>query len=246
VSDPSPSLSSDRPDSSLSVLMPVFNEEATIRTAIERVLSTSFPVDRTELIVVDDGSTDSTAQILESGGWGQAVKIASHRHNAGKGAAIRTAIEAATGGYAAILDADLEYDADDIVLLLKPLLSGEAEAVFGTRGFQSHSAYGFWYVMGNKGVTLVANVLYNSWVSDIMTCHKAMPTELWRSLRLRESGFAVEPEITARLLRSGVRIYEVPITYRARGRDEGKKLTAVDGFRVLRTLLRCRLDSPVE
>jgi glycosyltransferase involved in cell wall biosynthesis len=167
--------------------------------------------------------------------------VLTHEQNRGKGAAIRTALSRASGGYSAVLDADLEYDPADIGLLLEPLLSGEAQVVFGARGFQSHAAYGFWYVMGNKAVTLAANVLYNSWVSDIMTCHKVMPTELWRSLDLRESGFGIEPEITARVLRAGIRVYEVPITYRARSRDQGKKLTTVDGLRVLRTLLRCRV-----
>ena len=113
--------------------------------------------------------------------------------------------------------------------------------MFGARGFQAHSAYSFWYVVGNRFVTLVANVLYNSWLSDIMTGQKAMRTELFRSLELRERGFGIEPEITARLLRRGIRIYEVPIVYRARSRDQGKKLTARDGLRVVRTLLRCRV-----
>jgi hypothetical protein len=140
-----------------------------------------------------------------------------------------------------VLDADLEYSPADLPSLLEPLRSGGAEAVFGTRGFQAHSAYSFWYVIGNRAVTFAANLLYNSWVSDIMTGHKAMRTELFRSLELRERGFAIEPEITARLLRRGVRIYEVPVTYRARTREEGKKLTALDGLRVIVTLLRCRV-----
>jgi hypothetical protein len=139
------------------------------------------------------------------------------------------------------MDADLEYSPADIPALIEPLLRGEAEAVFGTRGFQSHSAYSFWYVAGNRMVTFVANLLFNSWISDIMTGHKALRTELFRSLRLRERGFAIEAEITARLLTRHVRIYEVPVVYRARSREEGKKLTAIDGLRVIRTLLRCRV-----
>jgi hypothetical protein len=139
------------------------------------------------------------------------------------------------------MDADLEYDPKDIVRLVEPLEDERAEAVYGVRGFQSHSAYNFWYVVGNKGVTLAANVLYNSWVSDIMTCLKVMPTELFRSLPLRERGFAIEPEITARLLKRGVRIYEVPIEYNARSREAGKKLTALDGVKVIATLVRCRV-----
>ena len=145
------------------------------------------------------------------------------------------------GKYTAIMDADLEYDARDMHLLLEPLRSGDSRAVFGTRAFQSHSAYSFWYVVGNRVVTLVANLIYNSWISDLMTGQKAMETELFRTLDLRERGFAIEAEITARLLGAGVRIYEVPIGYRARTRREGKKLTGLDGLRVLRTLIRCRL-----
>jgi dolichol-phosphate hexosyltransferase len=125
--------------------------------------------------------------------------------------------------------------------MITPLLEGEASVVFGTRAWASHTAYSFWYVMGNKAVTLAANLLYNCYISDVMTCHKAMRTELFRSLPLREPGFAIEPEIAARVLRAGERIYEVPVEYRARTRAQGKKLTALDGLRVLRTLVRCRV-----
>lgn len=226
---------------SLTILMPVYNEVSTVEAAIEQVLSTPLPIERTELIVIDDGSTDGTAEVLDRLHWPTGTSLLRHQANAGKGAAIRTGLRQATGDFTAIIDADLEYDPADIALLLPRLLSGESAAVFGTRGFQSHSAYSFWYVVGNKGVTLAANALYNSWVSDIMTCHKVIRTDLFRSLRLREKGFAIEPEITARLLLSGERIYEVPITYQARQREEGKKLTTLDGVRVLRTLLRCRV-----
>jgi glycosyltransferase involved in cell wall biosynthesis len=173
--------------------------------------------------------------------WPEQVRIVYHDRNRGKGAAIRTALEEARGSFSTIMDADLEYEPSDIPALLEPLRDGHAQAVFGTRGFQSHSAYSFWYVVGNRAVTFAANLLYNSWISDMMTGQKAMATELFRSLDLREGGFAIEAEITARLLRKGVRIYEVPIDYTARSREEGKKLTALDGVRVLRTLLRCRL-----
>ncbi len=168
-------------------------------------------------------------------------EIVHHDRNRGKGAALQTGLQHATGEWSAILDADLEYRAADLGPLLEPLLDGEARVVFGTRSWSSHSAFSFWYVMGNKGVTFATNVIYNCWISDVMTCHKAMSTELFRSLRLRERGFAIEPEIAARVLRGGERIYEVPITYKARSREEGKKLTALDGLRVLRTLVRCRV-----
>ena len=229
------------PDVQLSVLMPVFNERGTIERAIASVVGAELGVGGVQLLVVDDGSTDGTRELLTEREWPAEVELVLHERNAGKGAALRTALAHARGEISTIMDADLEYDPQDIALLLARLLSGEADAVFGTRAFQSHSAYSFWYVVGNRAVTLAANVIYNSWVSDIMTCHKAVRTELLRSLALRENGFGIEPEITARLLRRGVRIYEVPIDYEARTRAEGKKLTTLDGVRVLRTLLRCRL-----
>jgi glycosyltransferase involved in cell wall biosynthesis len=225
----------------LSILMPVFNERATVVDAIDGVLEAELPVGDFELVIVDDGSTDGTSEVLDEGSWPENVKIIHAERNQGKGAAIRTALEHATGTWSTIMDADLEYDPADLTPVLEPLIEGKAQAVFGTRAFEAHTAYSFWYVVGNKGVTFAANVLYNRWLSDIMTCHKAMSTELFQSLRLRENGFAIEPEITAELLLKGVQIYEVPIVYRARSRELGKKLTATDGFRVLRTLLRCRI-----
>jgi glycosyltransferase involved in cell wall biosynthesis len=225
----------------LSIIMPVFNERDTADEAVRTVLDTELPVADFELIVVDDGSTDGTHEVLENGSWPPNVKLFTHESNRGKGAAIRTGLEQAEGTWSAIMDADLEYDPADLAKVLKPLIEGEAEVVFGSRAFRGHTAYNFWYVIGNRGLTLAANVLYNTWLSDIMTCHKAMRTEVFRSLGLREDGFAIEPEIAARALRLGLLIYEVPIEYRARRRQEGKKLTAIDGFRVLRTLIRCRI-----
>ena len=226
----------------LSILMPVYNEAATVEQAIRRVFGADLPVDGVELLVVDDGSSDETSSIVSGNEWPPELRVLRHDSNQGKGAAVRTAAANAAGEYAAILDADLEYDPADLGRLLEPLQDGRAEAVFGTREFESHTSYGAWYVLGNKTVTLAANLLYNSWISDLMTCLKAMPMQRLNSLRLREPGFAIEAEITARILRSGVRIHEVPITYTARSREEGKKLQAVDAARVLATLLRCRLD----
>jgi glycosyltransferase involved in cell wall biosynthesis len=224
----------------LTVLMPVYNESQSIEQAIGEVLAANIS-DSLELIVIDDGSTDGTRELLRERDWPASVRLLFHDRNRGKGAALRTGLQEARGRFSAVMDADLEYQPSDIALLLEPLRAGDAEAVFGTRGFQSHSAYSFWYVVGNHFVTLLANIVYNSWISDMMTGHKAMSTELFRSLKLRERGFAIEAEITARLLGAGIRIYEVPIVYRARSREEGKKLTVVDGLRVLRTLLRCRI-----
>ena len=220
--------------------MAVFNERLRLERAIDAVLAANV-ADNFELLIVDDGSTDGTRDILQEATWPVEVRVLYHDRNQGKGAAIRTALVEARGTYTTIMDADLEYEPTDIPALLAPLRNGAARAVFGTRGFQSHSAYSFWYVVGNRAVTFAANLLYNSWVSDMMTGQKAMPTEIFRSLELRERGFAIEAEITARLLRRGIRIYEVPIGYTARTREEGKKLTALDGLRVLRTLLRCRV-----
>jgi glycosyltransferase involved in cell wall biosynthesis len=224
----------------LSILMPVFNERATVEAAIDDALTAELPVPTRELVIVDDGSTDGTREVLQSTNWPEGVKVVFHERNLGKGAAVRTALQHATAEFAAILDADLEYRAADLAHVLEPLVSGEARVVFGTRAWTSQSSFSFWYVMGNKAVTMATNVIYNCWISDVMTCHKAMHTELFRSLRLRERGFAIEPEIAARVLGAGERIHEVPISYKARGRDAGKKLTAFDGLRVLRTLIRCR------
>ena len=226
---------------SLSVLMPVFNERATIQEATEQVRAVDLPIDR-ELIIVDDGSTDGTRQWLTEQEWPDDIRVVLHERNRGKGAAVRTGIASATGTYTTILDADLEYNPEDLPALLAPILQGDAEVVYGVRGFQAHSAYSFWYVVGNKVVTFATNVLYNTWLSDIMTCQKLLSTRLFGSLNLREDGFAIEAEITARLLTRKERIYEVPIAYRARTREEGKKLTTLDGLRVLKTIARCRID----
>ena len=225
----------------LSILMPVYDELATVEAAIDDALTAELPVTRRELIVVDDGSTDGTRELLHSREWPENVRVVFHERNQGKGAALRTGLQHATCEFAAVLDADLEYRAADLGDVLEPLLSGEANVVFGTRAWTSQSSFSFWYVIGNKAVTFATNLLYNCWISDVMTCHKAMRTELYRSLPLRERGFAIEPEIAARVLRAGERIHEVPISYKARSREAGKKLTTLDGLRVLRTLVRCRI-----
>jgi glycosyltransferase involved in cell wall biosynthesis len=227
--------------SSLTILMPVYNERGTIEAAIADALGAELPVGSRQLVIVDDGSTDGTREWLTSAALPGNVELVLHPSNRGKGAAIRTGLQHATGTFSAILDADLEYAAADLGPVLEPLLEGKARVVFGTRAWTSQSSFSFWYVMGNKAVTFATNVLYNCWISDVMTCHKAMRTELFRRLPLRERGFAIEPEIAARVLRAGERIHEVPISYRARSREAGKKLTALDGLRVLRTLVRCKV-----
>jgi glycosyltransferase involved in cell wall biosynthesis len=227
---------------SLSILMPVFNERRTIDAAIADALGAPLPVVSRQLVVVDDGSTDGTREHLRDTRWPDDVTVVLRESNGGKGAAIATALHHATGELAAVLDADLEYRAGDIAALVGPLSSGDAAVVFGSRSWHSDRGYSPLYEFGNRGVTLVTNFLYGCRVSDIMSCHKAMRTDLFRSLGLRSRGFAVEAEITARVLRAGYRIQEVPISYTARSREAGKKLTALDGLRVLWTLLRCRCD----
>jgi glycosyltransferase involved in cell wall biosynthesis len=228
----------------LSILMPVFNERERVERAITEVLDTELPTDF-ELIIVDDGSTDGTREILRNGDWrkrGGRVRLLEHEHNRGKGAAIQTALREARGDYSCIFDADLEYDPADLALLMPPLLDGRTNACFGVRAFDGYTSHSFMFVMGNKGVTLACNVLYNVYLHDIMTCHKMIRTDLFQSLALSAAGFSIEPEITARLVQRGERIFEVPVHYRARANEEGKKLTARDGFRVLATLLRCRFS----
>ena len=225
----------------LSILMPVYNEAATVDEAIRQVLAADLPVDF-EVILVDDGSTDGTSKILQEGDWGDKVRLLSHDTNKGKGAAVITALGHAKGEFSAIFDADLEYDPNDLANLLPPLLDHDTNAVFGVRAFNGYTSHSFLYVLGNRGVTLVANVLFNVFIADLMTCHKMIRTDVFRSLPLRAPGFAIEPEIAARLLQRGERIYEVPVHYRARKTEEGKKLTSVDGLRVVWTLLRCRVS----
>jgi dolichol-phosphate hexosyltransferase len=227
----------------LSILMPVYNERERVERAIAEVLDTSLPTEF-ELVIVDDGSTDGTREILREGNWDARVRLFEHPENRGKGAAIQTALAEARGDYSAIFDADLEYDPSDLGLLMPPLLDGRTNAAFGVRAFDGYTSHSFLFVLGNKGVTFACNVLFNVYLHDIMTCHKMIRTDVFRSLTLRSAGFAIEPEITARLVQRGERIFEVPVHYRARSTDEGKKLTAVDGFRVVGTLLRCRFSDP--
>jgi dolichol-phosphate hexosyltransferase len=226
----------------LSILMPVFNEEARVAAAVKQVLGVDYPCD-TELVVVDDGSRDGTAEIL-AGIDDRRVRVISHPRNMGKGAAIMTAVDSATGDYMVICDADLEYDPQDILCLLEPVLDGRATVVYGNRSFGSHSSFSFWYVMGNKAVTTAANVLFNCYLGDLETCFKLMPVELYRSLNVRSRGFGMEAEVTGKLLRRQVRPYEVPISYRARSREEGKKITWRDGVEALYILGRERLRKP--
>lgn len=225
----------------LSVLIPAFNEERTLERVIDTVLKV--PEDL-EIVLIDDGSSDDTWRVMESRVDGDRVRSVRHDVNRGKGAAIRTGLTHARGHIVLIQDADLEYSPDDYGALLEPLKTGRATVVYGSRSFSSHAAYSYWYVMGNRLVTLITNVLYNCYLADIETGYKVMPLDVARSLDLHARGFELEPEITAKLLRLDHRIFEVPITYTARSREEGKKLTAIDGVKAVLTLLRYRSWNP--
>jgi glycosyltransferase involved in cell wall biosynthesis len=224
----------------VSVIVPFRDRRALVHALLDGLEAQTFD-DDVEVILVDDGSTDGTGRILAGADWpADGVRVLTHERNRGKGAAVRTALEHATGDFSTIFDADLEYDPEDLKVLLPPLLDGTTNVVFGVRAFDGFTSHSFLYVLGNRSVTLAANVLFNVYLKDLMTMHKAIRTDVFKALPLRESGFAIEPEIAARLVQHGERIYEVPVSYKARATEEGKKLTSADGFRVLRTLLRCR------
>jgi dolichol-phosphate hexosyltransferase len=226
----------------LSILMPVFNEEARLADALKQALDVEYPCE-IELVVVDDGSTDRTREILAAMDDAR-MRVILHERNQGKGAAIMTAATAAEGTYLVILDADLEYSPSDIPRLLQPVLEGRTTVVYGNRTFGSHSSFSFWYVMGNKAVTTAANMLFNCYLGDLETCFKLMPVELYRSLHIRSRGFGMEAEVTGKLLRNRYRPYEVPISYHARSREEGKKITWRDGVEALWILFRERIRKP--
>jgi glycosyltransferase involved in cell wall biosynthesis len=224
----------------LTVVMPVYNEAATLRDAIDQVLKSDLLVD-TELIVVDDGSTDDSLETISDLADGVRVRVLHNEHGKGKGGAVRTGIEHARGRLLSILDADLEYTPEDFRELVPPILRGDAVVTYGTRTFGAHTIYSFWYVLGNRFLSFWASFLYNTWLSDIATCLKVAPTDLWRSLDLKSAGFGFDAEATAKFLRAGNRIYEVPIHYKARGREEGKKLKWTDGLVHLWILFKVRL-----
>ena len=224
----------------LSILMAVYNEQASVAQAIHGVLAAPLPVDF-ELLVVNDGSTDDTAAVLAGHKWPANVHVFNHQRNQGKGAAIHTALAHARGEFSAIFDADLECDPTGLARLLEPLMARRTDVVFGARTFDQRTRHSLAFFLGNRAVTLATNVLFRGRVSDMMTCQKVMRTDLFRSLPLREQRFGIEPEITARLLQRKAKIINVPVTYQARTRAQGKKIAARDGWRVLSTLLRCRV-----
>ncbi len=223
----------------LSILIPAYNEAATVGVAVKRLLDIRYPCD-VELVIVNDGSADDTMDVLSSIDDPRVV-VAEHPVNRGKGAAVRTAASLATGDYMLVFDADLEYSADDILSLLAPLQRGDAEVVYGVRTFGASTAHSFWFVIGNRVNTFTANALFNTWISDLHSCLKMLPLAMFRELPVKENGFGLDTELTAMLLARGVRPYEVPIHYKARSREEGKKLTWGDGVEATWILLRVRM-----
>jgi glycosyltransferase involved in cell wall biosynthesis len=225
-------------DLKLSVIIPCYNERATVATVIERVRSVELAY---EIIVVDDGSTDGTREILAQIDPGEDLKIILHDHNQGKGAAVRTGFKAATGNVFLIQDADLEYDPREYPILLRPIQEGISKVVYGSRFLGGpRKAMFFWNMVANRTLTLVTNILYNSILSDMETCYKVFCAEVVRDIPLRSKRFDFEPEITAKVLKRGHRIYEVPISYNGREWEEGKKITWKDGVIAMWTLFRYR------
>ncbi|HEX5614763.1 MAG TPA: glycosyltransferase family 2 protein [Acidimicrobiia bacterium] len=224
----------------LSVVVPVYNERATVAEVLRRMRAVELPegID-VEIIVVDDGSTDGTRDVLRQLG-DSTVRVVLHETNRGKGAAVRTALGHANGDYVLVQDADLEYDPDDWPRLLAPVLRGKATVVYGSRFTGERRNMLFMHWIGNRFLSLVTNVLYNSTLSDMETCYKLADRRLLESLQLRSDRFEIEPEITAKVLKRGIRIYEVPISYTGREYDEGKKITWRDGISALLTLIRYR------
>jgi glycosyltransferase involved in cell wall biosynthesis len=224
----------------LSIVVPVFNERNTLVEVVRRMRAVELPdsIER-EIIVVDDGSDDGTRDVLKQL-HDSTVRIIMHDHNRGKGAAVRTGFAHATGEYVLIQDADLEYDPEDWPRLLHPILRGRARVVYGSRFTGERRNMLFLHWIGNRFLSLVTNVLYNTTLSDMETCYKLIDRALLKDMTLTAEQFEIEPEITAKILKRGVRIYEVPISYAGREFDEGKKITWHDGFLALWTLIKYR------
>ncbi|HEV2757178.1 MAG TPA: glycosyltransferase family 2 protein [Actinomycetota bacterium] len=224
----------------LTVVMPFYNEHATLRVALERLLKTELS-HKFEVLLVDDGSQDGSAETIADLVDGERVRLLTHERNMGKGAAIQTGVGSARAALLSILDADLEYDPQNFQRLIDAVHHHDAKVVYGVRSFGSQTAYSFWFVIGNRMVSLWTSFLFNVWVRDIETCLKMMPVEVWQSLGLGSRGFGIEAETTAKLLRKGHQIFEVPIDYRARTREEGKKLNWTDGVAALWLIFRIRV-----
>jgi glycosyltransferase involved in cell wall biosynthesis len=222
----------------LSVIVPVFNERNTVAEIVRRMRAVKLPIER-EIVIVDDGSDDGTREVLAQLA-DSTVRVAQHHRNRGKGAAIRTGLTHVSGDLILIQDADLEYDPEDWTKLLVPIFNGRARVVYGSRFTGERRNMLFLHWVGNRFLSLVTNILYNTTLSDMETCYKLMDRQLLDGIQLRSDRFDFEPEITAKLLRRGIRIYEVPISYSGREFDEGKKITWRDGLVAMWTLVKYR------
>ncbi|HEX7143713.1 MAG TPA: glycosyltransferase family 2 protein [Gaiellaceae bacterium] len=224
----------------VSFLVPAYNEAATIVELLDRVWRLEL---EKQIVVVDDGSTDGTGELIEKWRSGREEVVFLRQENRGKGAAVRAAIPHADGEICVIQDADLEYDPADVPALIEPIVRGSADVVFGSRlsGGKPQRVYMFWHLVGNRFLSMLTNVLYNTTLSDMETGYKAFRTEILRSLDLRQNDFGIEPEITAKICKRKLRVYELPIAYYGRTYAEGKKITWRDGFKAIRVLLSVRL-----
>jgi dolichol-phosphate mannosyltransferase len=233
----------------LSIIIPVYNEEGTVRTLLKRVSDVKIDNVEKEIIIVDDGSTDATASAISNVKYPISnIQFIRHKKNQGKGAAVRTGIKKATGDYIVIQDADLEYNPNEIAALIKPVMEGAAKVVYGTRlrrlpnfSRDERTPKFLLHYVGNKFLSLVTSLLYFNWVTDMETCYKLFPKEAMDGIHLKARGFELEPEITAKLLKRGYKIFEVPISTNPRSLDEGKKLDTVrDGAKAIWSLLKYR------
>lgn len=223
----------------LSVIMPCYNEASTLPAILERVWAVG--LDK-EIIAVDDHSSDDTLAVLRAeAARNPRLTVISHPNNMGKGAAVRSGLAHARGQITIIQDADLEYDPEDYYALIRPIVDGRVDVVYGSRFMGSHTGMYFWNALGNKALTFLTNFLFNCWISDMETCYKVMRTEIIRGLQLESGDFRLEPEITAKVLKRGHRILEVPITYIGRTYEEGKKMKPSQGFYAILALFRYRL-----
>ena len=223
----------------LSIIVPAYNERNTIKEILRRVKAVDLGEITKEIVVVDDGSTDGTSDILKLE-EDSTTRVLRHKENQGKGAAIRTALPQTTGDYIIIQDADLEYDPEDYRVMLAPVLKRKADVVYGSRFTGEHRDMLYWHWLGNKFLNFVTNVLYNTTLSDMESCYKLFSRDSLKGIEIESDGFEFEPEITAKLLKKKIRIYEVPVSYTGREYDEGKKIVWMDGFKALWALLKYR------
>ncbi|PDV99253.1 glycosyltransferase family 2 protein [Candidatus Chloroploca asiatica] len=223
----------------LSIIMPCYNEATTLPHILEQVYAIEL---EKEVIAVDDHSSDETLAVLqEAAERYPRMRVISHPANRGKGAAVRSGLAHARGKITIIQDADLEYDPNDYYALVKPIVKGQVDVVYGSRFMGSHTGMYFWNAIGNKGLTFLTNFLFNCWISDMETCYKVMRTDIIRELSLESNDFRLEPEITAKVLKRGHRILEVPISYIGRTYEEGKKMKPSQGLYAILALFRYRL-----